>query len=99
MSRKHRATDHRAIVLESVATSPAAASIDTIKADAAAIGWTHNNQISAMVSNLLHIGLLGRSESGLFVTKLGMEWLLTGRFDRALPAPYTKPKRKRKQQQ
>lgn len=97
-----RATDHRAIVLEVVATIPVAATRDAVQkeveAEATKMAYSgfHKNAVSAMVSELLREGLIGRKEDGtLFVTSLGLDWMVNASFDRALPSPHTKPKRKK----
>lgn len=95
-----RATDHRALVLEVVATIPVAATRAAVQEEILreAKGTSfHVNAISAMVSHLLSQGLLGtRDDSTLFVTLYGMEWLAGGDFTRSLPREHTKPKRKKR---
>src|SRR3954465_2359783 len=94
---ERRATDHRALVLEVVATTPSAATRKAIEAEVLANRTDErfgHNQIAAMVSSLLRFGLIGRREgSTLLVTTLGLEWLQAADFTRELPAPHTKPKR------
>ena len=97
--RIKRASDHRACVLEAVATSPqrpsAAQIIDEVLR--ACPSFRNRNVASAMVSTLRREGLIGMGDDGgYFVTKAGLVWLTEGTFDRLLPAEYTKPKRKRK---
>jgi hypothetical protein len=98
--QQRRATDHRALVLEVVATIPQAASREAVQKEVL-VNRTDDrfdhNQISAMVSRLLTEGLIGRRDDGtLFVTALGFEWLRKADFTRELPAPHTKPTRSKK---
>lgn len=97
--RMRRATDHRAVVLEEIATAPYAATRDAVQAQVAKAGYKefHKDAISAMVSELLRIGLVGRKEDGtLFLTTAGLEWLTHGDFTRPLPPPHIKPNRRGK---
>jgi predicted transcriptional regulator len=98
--RMRRATDHRALVLEVIATIPTAATRAAVQKEVASMSDLSEfnvNAISAMVSTLMREGLIGRKEDGtLFVTIVGLDWLSFGRFDRALPAPHTRPGRKKK---
>lgn len=99
MRRGNRsATEHRAIVLESVATAPGDATRDAIAKDAAAIGWTDRKQIVTMVHQLKREGLIGVKESGdgFFLTVAGLEALQHGAFDRKLPEFAERPKGRRK---
>lgn len=98
-----RATDHRSLVLNVAATTPAAATRaavqDEVVREAAKVGnfEFHLNAVSAMVSELLREGLLGTRDDGtLFVTQYGLDWLQNADFTRALPAPHTKPGRKKR---
>lgn len=96
-----RATDHRALVLEVVATTPSAATRDAVQREVLANKIDEAfaaNQISAMVSTLLKEGLIGRRDDGtLFVTQVGFEWLRSADFTRALPPPGApRPSRKKK---
>lgn len=96
-----RATDHRALILEVVATIPISATRAAVQEEAlreAKGSGFHVNAISAMVSHLLSQGLLGtRDDATLFVTLYGMEWLTNADFTRALPAEHSRPGRKRKE--
>ncbi len=97
MTRK-LATDHRALVLESVATSPFSPSIETIVKDCVGAEFTRK-MIRAMVWQLRREGLIGLQSSGTshFITKAGLEYLTGGRFDRALPERGTpRPKARRR---
>lgn len=100
VKRERRATDHRALVLEVVATIPSAATRDAVQKEVLANKTDERfgaNQISAMVSTLLKEGLIGRRDDGtLFVTATGFEWLRGADFTRALPAPHEKPSRRKK---
>lgn len=97
---KRRATDHRALVLEVVATTPVAATRDAVQKEVAIMSPRDEfnvNAISAMVSTLLREGLIGRRDDGtLFVTQRGFEWLREGDFTRALPAKHERPGRRKK---
>lgn len=97
-----RATDHRALVLEVVATIPEAATRDAIQHEAFRYRTDDRfgmNQISAMVSHLLRQGLIARREDAtLFITGLGLDWLKNAMFDRSLPEPHTRPGRRRSNQ-
>lgn len=94
-ARRRRATDHRAAVLEVVATTPAAATRAAVQREAIGVvgdGRFGANQASAMVSTLLALGLLGTRDDGtLFVTARGLDYLTTAAFDLPPPPPYTKP--------
>ncbi len=91
-STRRSATDHRALVLESVATSPRA-TLDAIRADCtAALPSFTEKKVDAMVWWLRRVGLINRGEDGVHVlTKTGLEWLTSGRFDRALPEYAERP--------
>jgi predicted transcriptional regulator len=95
-----RATDHRALVLEVVATIPVAATRDAVQKEVALLskaGGFAVNAISAMVSTLLREGLIGRrDDETLFVTQIGFDWLANADFTRALPAPHERPGRRKK---
>lgn len=98
--RQRRATDHRAIVLEVVATIPTTATRDAVQAEVARENRQsdfNKDAISAMVSTLRKEGLIGvRDDGTLFVTELGFTWLRTAAFDLPLPGPYTKPGRRKR---
>lgn len=102
MNRGSRtATEHRAIVLESVATSPKEATRDTIVKDAASIGWTDRKQIVTMIHQLRREGLIGLKEgerNAFFLTTGGLEALQHGAFDRKLPEFAERPKARRKKE-
>lgn len=89
--RTRRASDHRALVLEVVATAPYSATRDAIQDEVAKLSQPHDFGpllISAMVSSLLAGGLLGRKEDGtLFITQHGLDYLKHAAFDRKLPEP------------
>lgn len=97
---QRRATDHRAIVLEVIATTPEVATRAAVQAEVArntARDEFSINAISAMVSELRRQGMIAvREDATLFVTPLGLEYLSKAAFDRALPEPYKKPGRKKK---
>lgn len=98
MAGKYHATDHRAVVLESVATSPVPATLDSIVKDAHAIGWNNRQQIATMVNQLSREGLIGRNAGGdWFITAAGLAYLTVGRFDRALiESGHPRPKARKK---
>lgn len=88
-----KATDHRAVVLESVATCPEACTMDHIVRDSTGPDFIPRN-ILTMVYQLAKEGLLARREDrSFFITTLGLAWLTHGCFDRALPAHHTRRKR------
>lgn len=96
-----RASDHRALVLEVVATAPYATHRAAVQEEVAKLSQPHDFgplQISAMVSSLLSAGLLGtREDKTLFITQHGLDWITTAAFDRKLPEPgIPRPRRKRK---
>ena len=92
MTRKRWATDHRALVLESVATSPRPATTATIVADCASADFSKHS-VGSMIWWLRREGLLGRGDGDAhFVTAAGLEWLTSGRFDRKLPEPHVRLK-------
>jgi hypothetical protein len=92
LRRQRRATDHRAIVLEAVATCPTDASMDAIVRDAIGPDFIRKN-VQTMVYQLRKEGLLGLKEDGRthYITELGLEWLTYGRFDQALPGFHERP--------
>lgn len=96
---RRRATDHRALVLEVVATTPDKATRDAVQREVLRCRTDDRfgvNQISAMVSTLLREGLLGRrDDDSLFVTSVGLDWLHHATFDLPLPKPYTKTSRRK----
>lgn len=87
----HRATDHRAIVLEEVATSPEAPTSREILKRCIAHDFT-KEALRRMVSRLRQDGLIGLNDTrGHFITKAGLDYLTYARFDKALPTPHIKP--------
>lgn len=95
---KRRATDHRALVLEAVATAPFRPSIESIIRDCVGPDFTRA-VVKSMVWQLRREGLIGLDTSGTshFITKAGLDYLTDGRFDRALPQPGTpRPRRRRR---
>lgn len=89
------ATDHRALVLESVATAPRATRT-TVAKDCVGVDFGAR-AVQSMLWQLRHEGLIGMDDEGvLFVTKAGFGWLTNGRFDRALPCPHERPTSKRR---
>lgn len=97
----HWATDHRAKVLEAVATNPGIATHDEIARDCTDHEFDRN-KVLKMVRQLRKEGLLGKADNdaGHFITRAGLEYLTDGCFDRGLPCPHERPrargKRKKK---
>jgi len=91
------ATDHRALVLESVATNPFRPSMESIVRDCIGLDFK-SNVVKAMIYQLRREGLVGLGSSGTdhFITKAGLDWLTQGRFDRALPGFHNRASRRRK---
>lgn len=88
-TRKH-ATDHRALVLESVATAPRS-NMSQVRADCVGVNFPKHS-VEVMVYQLLREGLLQRAEDGtLALTSAGLEWFAYGRFDKALPTYAERP--------
>ncbi len=93
----HWATDHRAKVLEAVATNPGVATPDEIVRDCLGDDFDRT-KVLKMVLQLRKEGLIGRSDvrkddgAGHFITKTGLEYLTCGQFDRELPSPHERPK-------
>lgn len=99
--KKHarRATEHRLLVMEAVATCPEQCSLETIKKDCSSADFP-SHSVVVMVWQLCREGLLGRSEeSYYFLTEFGLAYLYAADFTRGLPeyAPRPKARRKRKQ--
>lgn len=99
-AQKRRATDHRAIVMESVITYPGAPTLEEIVTECvAALPTLNRHKADAMVRQLRTEHLLGVNESGgHYLTDAGLDYFKAGVFDRALPKDHERPKsRKRKQ--
>ena len=93
-----RATEHRTLVLESVATSPSNPTTNEIANDCEGPDFSRNN-VSTMVSTLRREGLLGVNDDGRhFLTQLGLDWLQRARFDRALPEFAERPRSRKPRQ-
>lgn len=91
MEHRRRATDHRAIVLESVATNPTGASEANITADCQASDFTRR-MVKAMIWQLRKEGLIGRDDAqGHFITQAGLNYLTSARFD-VTPPPMGLPR-------
>ena len=98
--RKKIYTDHRACVLEAVATSPNPPSATEIGVEVlrACPSFRNRDVAAAMVSQLRREGLISMNdERGYFITKAGFDLLAKGVFTRELPAEHTKPKRKKRE--
>lgn len=86
-----RATDHRAIVLESVATSPSNPTGAEIAKDCVGPDFTRKNVLT-MISTLRREGLIAMNEDGRhYVTQAGLDCLAHWRFDRELPTFAERP--------
>lgn len=99
---QRRATDHRAAVLESVATNPKGTTILHIVQDCEADGFPAE-LVKKHVWQLKKEGLIGIREStdgtdpGHFITRVGLDYLTFGRFDLPLPEPgHPRPGARRK---
>lgn len=94
-----RWTDHRAAVLEEVATAPYTTTRAAVQAAVLKMGYSdfHKDSISAMVSRLLSDGYLGMKEDQtLFITAVGLECLTHGDFTKPLPGFRERPGRQGK---
>jgi hypothetical protein len=99
--KRRWATDHRAIVLEAIATSPVPPRMVDIIEDAQSLDSSFKpDVIRSMVWQLDHEGLIGRTPVILMtrerdtyhITKAGLDALVSWRFDKALPSEHTRPK-------
>lgn len=93
MRRRPLATDHRALVLESVATNPKGATIANIIEDCKGDGFD-DELIKKHIWQLRKEGLIGlRDVEGEyiavthFITHRGLAYLTSGRFDLPIPVP------------
>lgn len=91
------ATDHRATVLESVATYPGTPTAGDVARDCATTTYTRR-MVLTMVDTLSRQGLIGRTEQNTFViTEAGLDYLAKARFDRAIadftPRPGSRKRR------
>ncbi len=90
-TRKPLATDHRALVLESVATNPRA-TLDAIVADCTGADAAFTaNKVGSMVWWLRREGLINLQDGVHHMTKAGLDYLTEARFDRAVPVEHTRP--------
>jgi hypothetical protein len=91
-----RATDHRALVLEAVATAPTRPTCAAIIIDCADTDFTPKT-VRVMAWTLRRDGLLGLDEhGGYFITRAGLDYLTHARFDRKIPAPHTRPRSRKR---
>lgn len=110
MRRQPLATDHRALVLESVATNPKGATTSNIVEDCKGDGFDEA-LIKKHIWQLRKEGLIGLRDPEAcefrefvsathFITQRGLIYLTDGRFDLPIPVPgHPRPKaRKRKTQ-
>lgn len=83
-----RASDHRAVVLEEIATSPVEPSMQEVTSTLAKPDFTQE-MVYKMVYQLLREGLIGRREgqASLFITEGGLDYLTNARFDLPLQEP------------
>lgn len=87
MRTRPRASDHRALALEEVATSPTEPSINKVCSSLASSEFA-SDLVYKMVYQLLQEGLIGRREDGeLFITQTGLDYLTHARFDLPIPEP------------
>ena len=93
------ATDHRALVLESVATSPKPPTGNQVCQDCVTPEDFSSKNVLTMLDTLRREGLIGMNENKThFLTKAGLHYLTNGRFDKALPEYAERPKSRRKKQ-
>lgn len=93
--RYRRATDHRALVLESIATAPSATR-ETVVADCVSDEFTRQ-MVLTMLNQMKREGLAQENVEKIFsLTTAGLDYLTLARFDRALPAPHERPKARKK---
>lgn len=94
MIRRVAASDHRALVLESVATAPGRATLLDVQRDCVEEGFSPK-MVASMLDQLCREGLVQRREDeavhqpgtqrGHYLTVAGLAYLQGARFDRALP--------------
>lgn len=94
---KRHATDHRGLVLESIATSPNP-ELQSIHSDCTSSTFPKKS-VDAMVWVLCREGLVNRVNQPNgnvthHLTKTGFDYLASGHFDRKLPEPHTRPNRR-----
>jgi Fe2+ or Zn2+ uptake regulation protein len=93
---QRRATDHRATVLEAVATFPGSPTGEDIVKDCATASYTPK-MVRTMLDALVRFGLIRRSDQKTFsITAVGLEYLTLARFDRAIGEFAPRPKARRK---
>jgi len=93
--KRFRATDHRALVLASVATHPTPPSSGQVVRDC--VETFAEPLIRSMLSQLKREGLIAGSDA-LEITPEGWEWLRQGLFDRAIPKPHFRPGARRRKE-
>jgi hypothetical protein len=83
--RRMLASDHRALVLESVASEPGLSTLKTVLKDCEGPAFPHT-AVASMLWWLCHIGLLDRTNLGVYiVTDQGFIWLEKASFKFPLP--------------
>ena len=95
---KSKATEHRVLVLEEVATAPEGATIKSTTTALSNEAFPYHS-VWNMIWQLRKEGLLGMGEEGyLHLTEFGMTYLYTQDFSRKLPefAERSKARRKKK---
>ena len=96
-ANRRKATEHRALVLESVATAPGGATMESVQKDC--VGHAFNKHaVYAMLWQLCREGLVGRnSDNTYFLTTAGLDRIQYGDFTQKVPEYAPRPKaRKRK---
>lgn len=96
-ANRRKATEHRALVLESVATAPGGATADSVCKDC--VGHAFNRHaVYAMLWQLRREGLVGRDDKDTyFLITAGLERIQYGDFTRSLPEYAPRPRARRKQ--
>jgi hypothetical protein len=94
--KQRAATDHRALVLEAVATSPTRPTVALIVKDCAGTDFKPTS-VNTMVWYLRKNGFIGLDDKGQhFITTVGLDYLVSARFDRELPSEHKRPHSKKK---
>lgn len=91
-NNRRKATEHRALVLESVATAPGGATSASVQRDC--VGHDFNKHaVAVMLWQLRREGLVGRDdEDKYFLTTTGLERIQYGDFTRSVPEFAERPK-------
>lgn len=94
--KRFRATDHRALVLASVATHPTPPSSGQVVRDC--VQTFAEPLIRSMLSQLKREGLIAGTYEALEITPEGWEWLRQGLFDRQPPKAHMRPGARRRKE-